>query len=62
MTTTSPTTLRHSAPPSHITSMREFENAFKHALTEQGISILDAPVDYSRTIDLYARLHVGVLN
>ena len=45
-----------------VTSMHEFENAFKHALTEPGITILDAPVDYSHTIDLYAQLHDGVLN
>jgi acetolactate synthase I/II/III large subunit len=45
-----------------VTSMHEFENAFKRSLDEPGISIIDVRVDYSRTVDLYAQLHEGVLN
>lgn len=45
-----------------VTSMHEFENAFKQSLTEPGITILDVRVDYSHSIDLCAQLHEGVLN
>jgi acetolactate synthase-1/2/3 large subunit len=45
-----------------VTSMHEFVNAFKQSLDEPGIKIIDARVDYSHTIDLYAHLHEGVLN
>jgi acetolactate synthase I/II/III large subunit len=45
-----------------VSSMHEFENAFKQSLTEPGITILDVRVDYSHSIDLYAQLHEGVLN
>jgi acetolactate synthase I/II/III large subunit len=45
-----------------VTSMHEFENAFKQSLDEPGISIIDVRVDYSHTIDLYAQLHEGALN
>jgi acetolactate synthase I/II/III large subunit len=45
-----------------VTSMHEFENAFKQSLAAPGITILDVPVDYSHTTDLYAQLHDGVLN
>jgi acetolactate synthase I/II/III large subunit len=45
-----------------VSSMEEFENAFKRSLNEPGITILDVRVDYSHTIDLYAQLHEGVLN
>jgi acetolactate synthase-1/2/3 large subunit len=45
-----------------VTSMHEFVTAFKQSLDEPGINIIDARVDYSRTIDLYAHLHEGVLN
>lgn len=45
-----------------VSSMHEFENAFKQSLNEPGITILDVWVDYSHTIDLYAQLHEAVLN
>jgi acetolactate synthase I/II/III large subunit len=45
-----------------VTGMHEFENVFKQSLDEPGISIIDVPVDYSHTSDLYAQLHEGVLN
>jgi acetolactate synthase I/II/III large subunit len=45
-----------------VTSMHEFENAFKQSLNEPGITIIDVGVDYSHTIDLYTQLHEGVLN
>jgi acetolactate synthase I/II/III large subunit len=45
-----------------VRSMLEFENTFKHAVNEAGITIIDVRVDYSHTIDLYAQLHDGILN
>ena len=44
-----------------VSSMTEFENAFKQSLTEPGVTIIDVLVDYSRNIELFAELHDGVL-
>jgi acetolactate synthase-1/2/3 large subunit len=43
-----------------INNIDEFENAFKQSLTENGVTIIDVPVDYTRNIELFAQLHDGV--
>jgi acetolactate synthase I/II/III large subunit len=43
-----------------VSSMTEFENAFKQSLTEPGVTIIDVLVDYSRNTELFAELHDGV--
>jgi acetolactate synthase-1/2/3 large subunit len=43
-----------------INSADEFENAFKQALSDPGITIIDVPVDYTRNTELFAQLHEGV--
>jgi acetolactate synthase I/II/III large subunit len=43
-----------------VSSMTEFENAFKQSLTEPGVNIIDVLVDYSRNTELFAELHDGV--
>ena len=43
-----------------ITSIDEFENAFKQSLSDDGITIIDVPVDYTRNTELFAQLHEGV--
>jgi len=37
-----------------------FEAVFKQSLTDTGITIIDVPVDYTRSTDLFAQLHEGV--
>lgn len=44
-----------------ITSMDEFNGAFKRSLNEPGICVIDVPVDYSRNAELFAQLHEGVV-
>ena len=44
-----------------INSIDEFENAFKQSLSDPGITIIDAPVGYTRNTDLFAHLHVADL-
>ena len=44
-----------------ITSIDEFENAFKQSLSDSGITIIDVPADYTRNTELFAQLHEGVL-
>jgi hypothetical protein len=44
-----------------INSIGEFENAFKQSLSGPGITIIDAPVDYTRNTDFFAQLHVADL-
>ena len=44
-----------------INSIDEFENAFKQSLSDPGITIIDAPVGYTRNTDLFAQLHVADL-
>lgn len=43
-----------------ITSIDEFENAFKQSLSDDGITIIDVPVDYTRNTELFAQLYEGV--
>jgi acetolactate synthase I/II/III large subunit len=43
-----------------ISSMDEFDNAFKESLSDAGITIIDVPVDYTRNTELFAELHDGV--
>ena len=40
-----------------ISSIDEFENAFKQSLSDSGITIIDVPVDYTRNTELFAQLH-----
>ena len=44
-----------------INSIDEFENAFKQSLSDDGITIIDVPVDYTRNTELFAQLHEGVI-
>ena len=44
-----------------VNSIDEFEGAFKQSLTEPGVTIIDALVDYSHNTELFAQLHHGVL-
>ena len=41
--------------------MDEFDQTLKQSLTETGITIIDAPVDYTHNTELFAQLHDGVL-
>jgi acetolactate synthase-1/2/3 large subunit len=43
-----------------INGIDEFENAFKQPLSDDGITIIDVPVDYTRNTELFAQLHEGV--
>lgn len=45
-----------------ISGMNEFEHALKQSLNQPGVTIIDAPVDYSRNTELFAQLHDGVIN
>jgi acetolactate synthase I/II/III large subunit len=40
-----------------VTSLDDFGATFRRALAEQGPSLIDVPVDYSRNTDLAAQLH-----
>lgn len=40
-----------------VDSLDEFSSTLRHALAEDGPSLIDVPVDYSRNIDLAAHLH-----
>jgi acetolactate synthase I/II/III large subunit len=44
-----------------INSIDEFENAFKQSLSDDGMTIVDVPVDYTRNTELFAQLHEGVI-
>ena len=44
-----------------VNSIDEFEGAVKQSLTEPGVTIIDALVDYSHNTELFAQLHHGVL-
>ena len=44
-----------------VSGMNEFEHALKQSLNEPGVTIIDAPVDYSRNTELFAQLHDGVI-
>ena len=44
-----------------LNSIDEFENALKQSLSDPGITIIDAPADYTRNTDLFAHLHVADL-
>jgi acetolactate synthase-1/2/3 large subunit len=43
-----------------VTTMGEFDQAFKQSLTESGVTVIDVPVDYTRNTELFAQLHDGV--
>jgi acetolactate synthase I/II/III large subunit len=43
-----------------VTGMDQFEVALKRSLSDDGVTIIDAPVDYSRNTGLFAQLHDGV--
>jgi hypothetical protein len=43
-----------------VNSIDDFENAFKQSLGDDGITIVDVPVDYTRNSELFAQLHEGV--
>ena len=45
-----------------VSSMNEFEDAFKQSLSQPGITIIDALVDYTRNTELFAELHEGVFD
>ena len=40
-----------------VHTLDEFTTTLRHALSEDGVSIIDVRVDYSRNIDLMADLH-----
>ncbi|TRW89297.1 acetolactate synthase AlsS [Mycolicibacterium sp. 018/SC-01/001] len=42
-----------------VTSMDEFQAVLQQALAEDGPSVIDVPVDYSRNTDLAAHMHDG---
>lgn len=42
-----------------VETLEEFEAVLKQALSEDGPSLIDVPVDYSRNTDLGAQLHEG---
>lgn len=44
-----------------VNSMNEFEDAFKQSLSQPGVTVIDALVDYSRNTELFAELHEGVV-
>ncbi|HZE18063.1 MAG TPA: thiamine pyrophosphate-dependent enzyme, partial [Mycobacterium sp.] len=44
-----------------VSGMNEFEHALKQSLNEPGVTIIDAPVDYSQNTELFAQLHDGVI-
>jgi acetolactate synthase I/II/III large subunit len=44
-----------------VSGMTEFEAALKQSLNEQGITIIDVLVDYSRNTELFAELHDGIV-
>lgn len=44
-----------------VSSLADFERAVTTALTEPGVTIIDALVDYSRNAELFAELHDDVL-
>jgi acetolactate synthase I/II/III large subunit len=45
-----------------VGSMAEFEGVFQHSLSQPGVTVIDAFVDYSRNTELFAELHEGVLD
>ncbi len=44
-----------------VSSITEFEAAFKQSLREPGITIIDVFVDYSRNTELFAELHEDIV-
>jgi acetolactate synthase-1/2/3 large subunit len=42
-----------------VKTLEEFEAVLKQALSEDGPSLIDVPVDYSHNTDLGAQLHEG---
>ena len=40
-----------------VKTLDEFSATLRRALTEDGVSLIDVPVDYSRNVDLAAHLH-----
>lgn len=44
-----------------VSSMDEFHDALKQALSESSVTIIDVPVDYSRNTELFAQLHEGIV-
>ncbi len=45
-----------------VDTLHDFEDAFKHALDDTGITIIDVRVDYRSNTDLAAQLHDDVLD
>jgi acetolactate synthase I/II/III large subunit len=43
-----------------VNSIADFDNAFKQSLGDDGITIIDVPVDHTRNTELFAQLHEGV--
>jgi acetolactate synthase-1/2/3 large subunit len=43
-----------------VTGTDQFEVALKQSLSDDGVTIIDVPVDYSRNTGLFAQLHDGV--
>jgi acetolactate synthase-1/2/3 large subunit len=43
-----------------VTGTDQFEVALKQSLSNDGVTIIDVPVDYSRNTGLFAQLHDGV--
>jgi acetolactate synthase-1/2/3 large subunit len=42
-----------------VETLQDFEAVLKQALSEDGPSLIDVPVDYSHNTDLGAQLHEG---
>jgi acetolactate synthase-1/2/3 large subunit len=40
-----------------VKSLEEFSSTLREALAEEGPSLIDVPIDYSRNVDLAADLH-----